>query len=78
MGNQMDEKGSTEPRAASGWLNLIFILCLLMPVMFLLTMPGGTMMGGIFWFWLILLLCFWMMGSMVGTGSGEANDTQRL
>ena len=79
MGNQMNKQGSVEePRAASGWLNLFFILCLLMPVLFLLTMPGGTMMGGIFWFWLILLLCFWMMGSMVGGASTEANDTQRL
>ncbi|HQZ68147.1 MAG TPA: hypothetical protein PLY87_23815 [Planctomycetaceae bacterium] len=65
-----------ETRATkSGWLNVLFILCLLMPVLFLLTMPGGTMMGGIFWFWMILLLCFWMMGKMVAaTGEGEVGQ----
>lgn len=65
------EKKTTTP----GWYSLLFVLCLLMPVLFLLTMPGGTMMGSIFWFWLILLLCFWMMGSMVaaaGECEGEA------
>lgn len=64
----MTDKKTTTP----GWLNFLFILCLLMPVLFLLTMPGGTMMGGIFWFWLILLLCFWMMGSMVATVGEDA------
>lgn len=60
----------------SAWLNLLFVLCLLMPVLFLLTMPGGTMMGGFFWFWLILLLCFWMMGSMVKLATGETVETE--
>ncbi|QDV78367.1 site-2 protease family protein [Botrimarina mediterranea] len=63
-------------RTTPRWLNLLFILCLLMPVFFLLTMPGGTMMGGIFWFWMILLLCFWMMGSMTATDR-EADDGER-
>lgn len=59
----------------TGWLSLLFILCLLMPVLFLLTMPGGTMMGGLSWFWLIMLLCFWMMGSMVGRATDESVET---
>ena len=66
-----------ETRAASGWLNLLLILCLLMPVLFLLTMPGGTMMGGIFWFWLILLLCFWMMSSMVAVTTEASTEAKR-
>jgi len=66
---RQDSNGGTRP--ASGWLNLLFILCLLIPVLFLLTMPGGTMMGGIVWFWLIMLLCFWMMGSMVAATDEE-------
>ena len=73
----MDKQPSNEERRpASGWLSLFFILCLLMPVLFLLTMPGGTMMGGIFWFWLILLLCFWMIGSMVAVTEEEAGHRQ--
>lgn len=66
------EKKTTSP----GWLDFLFILCLLMPVLFLLTMPGGTMMGSVFWFWLILLLCFWMMSSMVAVTS-EGHDGER-
>jgi membrane-associated protease RseP (regulator of RpoE activity) len=66
-----------ETRAASGWLNLLFILCLLMPVLFLLTMPGGTMMGGIIWFWLILFLCFWMMSTMVAVATEEPTEDKR-
>ena len=73
----MDKQPSNEQRRpASGWISLFFILCLLMPVLFLLTMPGGTMMGGMFWFWLILLLCFWMMGSMVAVTEEEAGPRQ--
>ena len=72
---QLDrEDNSEEARAASSWLNLLFIVCLLMPVVFLLTMPGGTMMGGIIWFWMILLLCFWMMGTMVAATNGEGSS----
>ena len=73
--DRQDENDETQ--ATSGWLNLLFILCLLMPVLFLLTMPGGTMMGGIFWFWLILLLCFWMMSSMVAIATVESSAGKR-
>ena len=75
---QMDRQDrNDETQATSGWLNLLFILCLLMPVLFLLTMPGGTMMGGIFWFWLILLLCFWMMSSMVAVTTEASTEAKR-
>ena len=36
------EKNSTP----IGWLNVLFIICLFLPVLVLLMMPGGTIMGG--------------------------------
>lgn len=57
------------------WLNLLFILFLLIPVVFLLTMTGGTMTGGVFWIFLILLLFFWMMTSIVGTVASKAQES---
>ncbi|MCA9010120.1 MAG: site-2 protease family protein [Planctomycetaceae bacterium] len=62
--------------AQSRWLNLLFILCLLTPVLFLLLMPGGTMVGGFFWIWLVMLLCFWMMGSMVGIATKPSMEEE--
>ena len=73
-----DQDCKYERQKSSPWLNFLFILCLLMPVVFLLTMPGGTMIGHVFWFWMILVLCIWMMGSMIAATGEDANSRHPL
>ena len=57
-----------------GWLNLLFVLCLFLPVLVLLMIPGGTMMGGFLWMPIVLLLCFWMIASMAAAARGEQQE----
>jgi energy-coupling factor transporter transmembrane protein EcfT len=48
------------------WVRLLCVLCLLLPLVILFLLPGGEMIGGIGWFWLVLLLCFVMSWMMLG------------
>lgn len=54
------------------WLRLLLILMLLMPLAILFLLPGGGLFFGGMWFWLILLLCFWMIWMMIGMPADEA------
>lgn len=50
---------------------LLFILLLLLPLIVLFLLPGdGMMLGGI-WFWFVLLLCFWIIWSLLGAPADE-------
>lgn len=49
---------------------LIHILLLSLPLIILFLMPGGALLGGM-WFWMLLLLCFWMLWMMVGVPADE-------
>ena len=73
-----DQDCEDEPRKSSHWLNLLFSHCLLMPAVFLLTMLGGTMIGHVFWFWMILVLCIEMMGSMIAETGEQARSRHPL
>ncbi len=57
-----------------GWLNILFIICLSLPVLVLLMMPGNTMMGGFLWLPIVLLLCFWMIASMTAASRAEQRE----
>ena len=62
-------------RTNSAGMQWLLILCLLFPLVALLSLPGGSMLTGGIWIWLILLMCFWMVSMMViGTGSKSAGD----
>ncbi|MDV6031459.1 MAG: site-2 protease family protein [Phycisphaera sp. RhM] len=47
----------------SPWLSILWILCLAIPLVLLLTASGGGM-HSLIWMWIILLLCFYMIASM--------------
>ena len=40
------------------WARLLLILALLLPLVILFLLPGGALVRGGPWFWLVLLLCF--------------------
>lgn len=49
---------------------LIYILLLSLPLIILFLMPGGALLGGM-WFWMVLLFCFWMIWALIGTPADE-------
>lgn len=53
------------PRTHFIWLQILLVLVLLLPLVALLLLPGGTATSGGIWFWMILLLCVWMVWLMV-------------
>lgn len=59
----------------SPWLSILWILCLAIPLVFLLTASGGGM-HSILWMWIILLLCFYMIASMAvaGRAAGRTDE----
>lgn len=54
----------SEDRTSSYWARWLLILCLLLPLIAVLLLPGGTTLTGGLWFWLILLMCLWMLWMM--------------
>jgi len=63
---------TTRSRAAP-WISILWILCLAIPLIFLMT-ASGRGMHGFLWMWIILLLCFYMIGSMATAGRGAGRD----
>jgi membrane-associated protease RseP (regulator of RpoE activity) len=47
------------------WAQLLLVLALLMPLVVLFLLPGGGLLAGGVWFWLVLLLCFWAIWGLV-------------
>ena len=60
---------------SEAWARLLCLLCLLLPLVILFLLPSGNMIGGIGWFWLVLLLCFVMSWMMLGRPSNEEEPT---
>jgi len=48
-------------------IQLLLILCILLPLIILFLLPGGGMLHGGMFFWMGLLLCFWLISMLVGT-----------
>jgi membrane-associated protease RseP (regulator of RpoE activity) len=53
---------------ADTWWWVVVALLVLWPLMMLFMMPGGGLAVGPLWFWLILLVCFWIL---MGIGGHE-------
>jgi membrane-associated protease RseP (regulator of RpoE activity) len=53
----------------SFWTRLVFVLVCLLPLVVLFFLPSGNLLGGVLWFWLILLVCFSVMWFMLGSDS---------
>ena len=60
-----------EDRSSLFGMRLLLILCVLVPLLALLLLPGGTLLSGGIWFWLILLMCIWMVWMMLAAGRIE-------
>jgi membrane-associated protease RseP (regulator of RpoE activity) len=59
------------------WSRLLLILALLLPLIILFLLPGrGFFYGGI-WFWFALLLCFWLIFSILGRPMEEMEQAQQ-
>lgn len=55
------------------WLQALLILALLIPGLVLLLMPGGTLMSGGLWLWLIVLMFVWMLFTILASYEAEAD-----
>ncbi len=55
-------------------MQLLMILCILLPLMIFFLLPGGGLVGGGMFFWMGLLLCFWMMSMLFGAFAGKTVD----
>lgn len=49
------------------WLRLLLVFALLLPFALLFLLPGAGWLGGGLWFWMVLLLCFWLLLMMLGS-----------
>ena len=58
------------------WARLLFVLAVLLPFAVLFLLPGAAPAYGGFWFWVILLACFWLMLSMIGEPAEVASEPQ--
>ena len=58
----------TNHRSNPLWMQFLLILCLLLPVLFLLLLPGRGWLTGGLWLGLIVLLCIWMIWMMAAPG----------
>ena len=52
--------------AQNDWLRLLMILAILLPLMILFFLPGVGLMLGMVWFWLLLVISFLMMWTLLG------------
>lgn len=43
------------------WARVLVCLLLLLPVVLLFMLPGGSFLAEGHWFWMLLILCFWIM-----------------
>ncbi|MDB6022703.1 MAG: Peptidase [Pedosphaera sp.] len=57
---------------SSFWLRFVIVLALLLPVMVLLLMPGGPLLAGVIWFWMLALLSFWVIWLVLGRAGRKA------
>ena len=53
-------------------MRLLLILCILLPLMILFLLPGGAILSSSMFFWMGMLLCFWLLFTMLGTQAAEA------
>lgn len=58
-------------------MSILWILCLTIPLLVLMTASGGGM-HGFLWMWIILLLCFYMIGSMAIAGRAAGRDDNEV
>jgi membrane-associated protease RseP (regulator of RpoE activity) len=54
------------------WAQLLLILALLMPLAVLFLLPGGGLLAGGLWFWLVLLVCFWFIWLVLAPSARRA------
>ena len=57
------------------WSRLLIVIAVLIPLAVLFLIPGLPAFSSIFSFWLLLLLCFWLIWAMVGTQESTTVDT---
>jgi len=55
-------------------MQLLMILCILLPLMIFFLLPGGGLVGGGMFFWMGLLFCFWMMSMLFGAFAGRTAE----
>ena len=60
------------------WSRLLLILALLLPLIILFLLPGGGFFYGGIWFWFVLLLCFWLILSILGRPKEEMERMEKV
>lgn len=62
---------------AQVWSRLLWVLLLLLPLAVVFLAPGAAPLAVGAWFWLALLVCFWLIASMVGMPEMEATRSEQ-
>jgi membrane-associated protease RseP (regulator of RpoE activity) len=57
------------------WARLLLILILMLPLVTLFLLPGGALVRGGPWFWLVLMLCFWVIWALLVPSPRAAQRT---
>jgi hypothetical protein len=60
------------------WVRLLVCLLLLLPLALLFLLPAGGILAGVHWFWLLLVLCFWLMLFSIGRPDDTEIRTRTL
>lgn len=64
-----------EARTDTWWRLLLILLCLL-PLVVLFLLPGGGFFQGGLWFWVVLLICWMLIWSILGTPRGAVEKIE--
>lgn len=76
--NQEIPKGRKNETATDVWWRLVLVLAFLFPVAILFLRPGGGLLAGGLWFWMLLLLCFWALLRMLGAPAEVARHPRQV
>lgn len=52
-------------------IRLLLILCILLPLVILFLLPGGAILSSSMFFWMGMLLCFWLLFTLLGPQAEE-------
>jgi len=56
-------------------MQLLMILCILLPLIILFLLPGGEVLHGGLFFWVGMLICFWLISMLCGTHEERVPET---
>lgn len=60
------------------WLRVALLLLLILPLVLVIFLPGGPLMAGIFWFWLLMLMALWGVWVFLSRSNHRTREAYQL